>query len=99
MSKTVTELFSCQVVFAGKKRVAIEHPGTGIFHYRPDHFPHIGLIAMDRAFRAAGLVFPQGAFSQALCNIVKKSSAFRTKTFSLAMMSGTEDSNHQSGRL
>jgi hypothetical protein len=78
--------------------VAVEHSGAGIFHHRPDLLPHIRFIAMYRAFRASGLVFPKGASFKASRDIVKKSPAFRTQAFFLAMLSMAEDINHQLGR-
>lgn len=46
----VHNLFPCQVMSARQNGVSIEHAGAGVFHHRPDLFPHVRFIAMHRAF-------------------------------------------------
>lgn len=79
--------------------VTIEHAWAGVFHHRPDLFPHVRFIAMHRAFRTLGFVLFERAFFKALGNIVKKLTAFRTQAFFPVVLPTAENINHQPDRF
>jgi len=52
--------------------VFIRHSGTGVAHNLTDFLPHLRLITMDRAFRAAAFFFAEGTAFETPGGIAQK---------------------------
>jgi len=82
-------------VFPREDGVAVEHPGTGVAHHRPDPLPHGRFVAMDGACGALGLVVAEGALCEAFAGVVAKLAALRAEAFLRAVAAAAEDLDHR----
>lgn len=70
------------------------HPRSGPSHDLPHLFPHLGLVAMDRAFFTGGFVIGKSAMIQPHPGIAQQLGAIGTKAGTLVTMTAIE-SDHQ----
>lgn len=75
------------------------HTGAGIAHHFTDFLPHHGLVTVDGAVAAGGLVFLERAFGKPQARIVGKLPAFGAETLSGAMQIATVKGDHGSHGL